>query len=283
MFANCTFILFGYYNIIPECLNVCVCTDVHMLPNFILDRLFLLRAVARHWQQIVDIAKDLPLKDTGSCYKHSKKSRNLLTDISIKDLCISTQILCQPSATQWVIFEPPCREISPLHTLEPTDFRRWTKNHNKAKKTNVFTSKLGLERRKACDLSEGVSQVTVNDPVIQMGLLIKKFTYLVAEGKDRQNVLNLWPKDTCWWTKLCTMSVCSYAQFGFLSQHQQPLFIKLDHTPNLQQLQQNLHRTRCFLLTSTPPQWQYYWRDEYLLPLGVTGVVIWAAQKLQDL
>lgn len=37
-----------------------------------------------------------------------------------------------------------------------------------------------------CDLSEGVSQVTENDPVIQMFLLIKKFTYLVAEGKDNK-------------------------------------------------------------------------------------------------
>lgn len=41
-----------------------------------------------------------------------------------------------------------------------------------------------LERWKVCDLSEGVSQVTVNDPVIEMFLLVKKFTYLVAEGKD---------------------------------------------------------------------------------------------------
>lgn len=37
-----------------------------------------------------------------------------------------------------------------------------------------------------CDLSEGVSQVTVNDLVIQMFLLIKKFTYLVAGGKDNE-------------------------------------------------------------------------------------------------
>lgn len=39
---------------------------------------------------------------------------------------------------------------------------------------------------KVCDLSEGVSQVTVNDPVIQMFALIKKFTYLVAERRDKE-------------------------------------------------------------------------------------------------
>lgn len=132
----------------------------------------------------------------------------------------------------------------------PTDFRCWTKNHNEARNTGVITSKLSLERWKVCDLSEGVSQVTVNDPVIQMFLLIKKFTYLVAEKTMRENILNLWQQDTYRWTKK-VQSVSSYAQFGFLSQHQQPLFIKLDHTPNVQQLQQNLHRTRRFLLTST--------------------------------
>lgn len=89
-------------------------------------------------------------------------------------------------------------------------------------------------------------------------------------------------------------SVSGYAQFGFLSQHQQPLLIKLDHTPNLQQLQQNLHRTRCLLLTSSRLQRKYVLtlglkessqqkRSVYLLPLSVTTVVIWAAQKLQDL
>lgn len=33
----------------------------------------------------------------------------------------------------------------------------------------------------------------------------------------------------------------NYSQFSFLCQSQQPSFIKLDHTPHLQQLQQNLH------------------------------------------
>lgn len=46
----------------------CACTDMHVSSNFILDRLFFLRAVARHREQIVDIAKDLPLKDTCSRY-----------------------------------------------------------------------------------------------------------------------------------------------------------------------------------------------------------------------
>lgn len=84
-----------------------------------------------------------------------------------------------------VVLEPLCREISPLYAPGPTDFRRRTKN-NEAKNTNVIKSKLSLERWNVCDLSQGVSQVTVNDPVIQMLLLIKKFTYLVAEGKDNE-------------------------------------------------------------------------------------------------
>lgn len=48
-----------------------------------------------------------------------------------------------------------------------------------------MVSKLSLGRGKVCDLSEGISQVTVNDPVIQMFALIKKFTYLVAERRDK--------------------------------------------------------------------------------------------------
>lgn len=43
---------------------------MHVLPNFILGWLFLLRAVAGHGQQIVDIAEDLALQDTSSSYKH---------------------------------------------------------------------------------------------------------------------------------------------------------------------------------------------------------------------
>lgn len=154
---------------------------MHMLSNFILDGLFLLRAVARHWQQIVDIAEDLPLKDTGSCYKHSKKSKNFLNwHFNLYTDFVSTK------SYLGLIFEPLYREISPLYMLGPTDFRRWTKNHNEATNTNVIMSKLSLERWKVCDLSEGVSQVTVNDLVIQMFLLIKKFTYLVAGGKDNE-------------------------------------------------------------------------------------------------
>lgn len=34
--------------------------------------------------------------------------------------------------------------------------------------------------------------------------------------------------------------VFSYLQLGFLCQHQESFFIKLDHAPDLQELQQNL-------------------------------------------
>lgn len=88
-------------------------------------------------------------------------------------------------------------------------------------------------------------------------------------------------------------SASSYAQFGVLGQHQQPLFIKLDHAPNLQQLQQNLHRTSCSLFYNHSDNMTTRSRSgsrpiktsgaANLLPLGVTGVVIRAAQKLQDL
>ena len=45
-------------NVIP------LCTDLHVLQYFFLDCLFLLRAIARHGQQIVDVAEDLPLTHT---------------------------------------------------------------------------------------------------------------------------------------------------------------------------------------------------------------------------
>lgn len=99
-----------------------------------------------------------------------------------------------------------------------------------------------------CDLSEGVSQVTVNDPVVEMLLLIKKFTYLVAEDSETKSTL---ARMFLIYGKKMQTSVSSYAQFGFLGQHQKPLFIKLDHAPNLQQLQQNLHRTSSSLFTTT--------------------------------
>lgn len=66
-------LLLGYYSLfhlyIQFNTNSYVCTDMHKLPNFILDWLLLLRAVTRHGQQIVDVAEDLSLKDTSCCYK----------------------------------------------------------------------------------------------------------------------------------------------------------------------------------------------------------------------
>lgn len=89
-------------------------------------------------------------------------------------------------------------------------------------------------------------------------------------------------------------SASSYAQFGFLGQHQKPLFIKLDHAPNLQQLQQNLlEQHQLFSFYNHSDNMTIRSRSgsrpiktsgaANLLPLSVTGVVIWAAQKLQDL
>lgn len=123
-----------------------------------------------------------------------------------------------------------------------------TNNHSAA---NVIQLR---SRWEACDLSEGVSQVTVNDPVVEMLLLIKKFTYLVAEGQDSETKSTLARMFWIYGKKMHT-SASSYAQFGFLGQHQKPLFIKLDHAPNLQQLQQNLHRTSCCIFTTTVTIW----------------------------
>lgn len=150
-----------------------------------------------------------------------------------------------------------------------------------------------------CYLSEGVSQVAVDDPVIQMFLLIKKFTDLVAGGQDRETqsdssfnnisdnwyfrrvclsewfsgsvvcvmcliitnlslrssfvtlfwiygktfMVKIWADKRCYNYIYCIwfQSWVNYSQLGLLCQSQQPPFIKLDHTPDLQQLQQNLH------------------------------------------
>lgn len=90
--------------------------------------------------------------------------------------CVSTKSFLR------VLLKQLCRETSPAWTTGPTHFN----NHNEAQNKNVIAIKLSCGCGEVCDLSEGVSQVTVNDPVIQMFALIQKFTDLVAERRDKE-------------------------------------------------------------------------------------------------